>query len=115
MYRDIIELKEGLTEREIYEIREICKLCHDNNAGKVEMHELTSTQFVFEGEFKDWETLMIACMTLADTPQFWRNVKMWRWEDEEPDESGDLLADLELSSLIKFNFQEKEIGGVRIV
>ena len=98
MYRDIIELKDGLTEREIYEVKAICQHFHDNNAGKVEIKEITPTRFVFEGEKKDWQTLVIGYLRLAETPQFWKNVKSWYWEDPKPFECGDLLSGLKLTS-----------------
>jgi hypothetical protein len=98
MYRDIIELKDGLTEREIYEIKAICQYFHNNNAGKVEIREITPTHFVFEGEKKDWQTLVIGYLRLAETSRFWQNVKRWDWEDPHPNECCDMLRVLKLTS-----------------
>lgn len=97
MYRDIIELKDGLSAAQIAEIRACCIKAHDNRQGCIAIKDVSPTEFVFEGEYKDWQALMTGCLALAKIPQFWQNAKKWYWEDVEPSESGNLLEELRLS------------------
>ena len=91
MYRTIIELKEETPKEIAKEIRQICIKAHDNFVGKVQIKDLSTKSFVFEGEEEDYACLNIGFLTLKEETMFRENVKTWQWEDEEPDESCDLL------------------------
>lgn len=91
MYRTIIELKEETPKEIAKEIRQICINAHDNFVGKVQIKDLSTKSFVFEGEEEDYACLNIGFLTLKEETMFRENVKTWQWEDEEPDESCDLI------------------------
>ena len=91
MYRTIIELKEETPKEIAKEIRQICIKAHDNFVGKVQIKDLSTKSFVFEGEEEDYACLNIGFLTLKEETMFRENVKTWQWEDEEPDESCDLI------------------------
>jgi len=97
MYRTVIELKEGLPKEKIEAIKEICIQAHQNRVGSVAIKERSEREFVFEGTFEEWNCLNLALMDLLDKPLLTTNVESWRWEDEEPGESCDMLKLLPLA------------------
>ena len=66
MYRTIIELKEETPKEIAKEIRQICIKAHDNFVGKVQIKDLSTKSFVFEGEEEDYACLNIGFLTLKE-------------------------------------------------
>lgn len=91
MYRTIIELKEDTPKEAAKEIRQLCIKAHDNYVGKVQIKDISPLSFVFEGGEESFPCLNIGFLTLKEETLFRENIKNWQWEDEEPDESCDLL------------------------
>ena len=94
MYREIIEIKETVSADTLAEIKRICAAAHKNRAGEVKMTTLGEHIFCFEGTEKDYGCLQLGYLALDDVKLFMDNVKSWRWEDEDPDESCDLFVEL---------------------
>ena len=91
MYREIIELKKDISNETLSKIKDICISAHYNRAGKVDIMELSEHCFVFQGEEVDYGCLILGYLELDDIKIFKDNVISWMWEDEDPDESCDLL------------------------
>lgn len=91
MYRTTIELKEDTPKETAKEIRQLCIKAHDNFVGKVQIKDISPLSFVFEGGEEAFACLNIGFLTLKEESLFRENIKNWQWEDEEPDESCDLL------------------------
>lgn len=91
MYRTIIEIDKNVTPNTLEDIKDICISAHKNRAGKVDIKELSDYKFAFEGEEKDYGCLQLGNLALNKVKTFKDNLLTWRWEDEEPDESCDLL------------------------
>lgn len=93
MYRTIIELKEETPKEIAKEIRQLCINAHDNFVGKVQIKDLSTKSFVFEGGEEAYNCLQYGSLRLDEQPDFKRWVKTWLWEDEDPDESCDLIKE----------------------
>lgn len=91
MYRAIIKIKDSVPINILEEVRSICISAYNNRVGKVEIKQLSEHCFIFEGEEKDYECLQLVFLTLEDFSLFMESVESWKWEDEDPDESCDLL------------------------
>lgn len=91
MYRTIIELKEETPKEIAKEIRQICIKAHDNFVGKVQIKDLSTKSFVFEGGEEEYNCLQLGSLNLKEIQSFNKWVKIWQWEDEDPDESCDLI------------------------
>lgn len=91
MYRTIIEIKEDTPKETLEEIKELCIAAHKNRAGEVKLKPISDYSFAFEGEEKDYGCLQLGYLALGELFIFRKNVKKCKWEDEEPDESCDLL------------------------
>ena len=93
MYRTIIELKDNTPLETAKEIRQLCIGAYNNFVGKVQIKDLSPKSFAFEGEEKDYNCLQYGSLRLDEQPDFKRWVKTWLWEDEDPDESCDLIKE----------------------
>ena len=91
MYRTIIELKEETPKEIAKEIRQLCINAHDNFVGKVQINDISPLSFVFEGGEEEYNCLQLGSLNLKEIQSFNKWVKIWQWEDEDPDESCDLL------------------------
>ena len=94
MYREIIELKKDISNETLSKIKDICISAHDNRAGKVDIVELSEHCFVFQDEEVDYGCLILGYLELDDIQIFKDNVISWMWEDEDPNESCDLIKEL---------------------
>lgn len=94
MYKEIIDVKETTSKKTLAEIKRICIEAHKNRAGKVEMTPISEYSFCFQGTTVDYACLQLGYLALDDSKLFLDNVKSWIWEDEEPNESCDLLVEL---------------------
>lgn len=93
MYRTLIEIKEDTPTETLEEIKEICIEAHRNRAGEVELKSIGDYSFAFEGEEEDYGCLMLANLNLDKSDFFKDKVKLWFWEDEELEESCDILKE----------------------
>lgn len=91
MYRTIIELKEDTPKGAAREIRQLCIKVHDNFVGKVQIKDISPLSFVFEGGEEEYNCLQLGSLNLKEAKSFNKWVKIWQWEDEDPDESCDLI------------------------
>lgn len=91
MYRTIIDIKKSVNNNKLSEIRDICISAYNNRIGTIKIKQPSERRFIFEGQEKDYECLQLGFLTLEDFPLFMENVESWKWEDEDPDESCDLL------------------------
>ncbi len=91
MYRTIIEIKEDTPRETLAEIKALCIAAHKNRAGEVKMKPINDRTFIFEGEEKDYGCLQLGYLSLGEQLAFRKNAKQCRWEDEDPDESCDLM------------------------
>lgn len=91
MYRTIIKIKNSIPNNKLTEIRDICISAYNNRVGVVNIKQPSERCFIFEGEEKDYECLQLGFLTLEDSSLFMESVQSWKWEDEDPDESCDLL------------------------
>lgn len=94
MYRTIIEIKEDTPKEMLEEIKELCIAAHRNRAGEVKLKPISDYSFAFEGEEEDYGCLTLANLDLNDSRKFTKCIKAWLWEDEEPNESCDILQSL---------------------
>lgn len=91
MYRTIIKLKDNTPASVAKEIREICIKAHHNYVGKIDIKDVSPIEYVFEAAEKDYNCLQYGSLCLDDIPVFKEWVKEWNWEDEDPNESCNLI------------------------
>ena len=98
MYRELIEFKESTSNEELAFLKAMLQKAHDNIAGRVELKidPKNPLKMHFEGGEKLWEALDLGQMEAKRSKTFNKCIKTWYWEDEEPDESCDLLVVLYL-------------------
>lgn len=98
MYREIIEVKQEISDDTFHKLKSICILAHKNRSGSVEIKELSERKFFFEGSEKEYGCLQLGYLSLYEQPFFRENIQSWEWEDEDPDESCNLLMELSASA-----------------
>ena len=91
MFRTVIKLKEDTPKEAAKEIRQLCIKAHDNYVGKVQIKDISPLSFIFEGGENEYNCLQLGSLNLKETQSFNKWVKTWQWEDEDPDESCDLI------------------------
>lgn len=94
MFRHQIEFKETISEATFQELLSICIDAHQNRSGSVPIKHIDGKKLLFEGEWKDYPCMTLAYLNLNRIPLFKENVAQWRWEDEDPQESCDLMVEL---------------------
>lgn len=93
MYREFITFKEDTPAEALEELKKICSYTHNNNAGTAEIKIVSDREFIFEGGEDLFVCLQIGFVHLCDYDLFKKYIKTWYWEDEEPEESCDLLVE----------------------
>lgn len=93
MYKTIIELKKQTPEAALHELASTIEQAFHNQAGMVENTGDTPYHFVFKGGEEAYCCMQMGNLALDKVKIFHENVLTWLWEDEDPDETCDLLAE----------------------
>ena len=93
MYKTIIELKKEIPDAALQNLTDTIKQAFHNSAGMVENTGDTPYHFVFQGDEESYCCMQKGNLALDKMALFHEYVQAWRWEDEDPEESCDLLLE----------------------
>lgn len=93
MYKTIIDLKEEIPATVLQELTDAIEQAFHNHAGMVENTGDTPYHFVFQGNEEVYCCMQKGNLALDKMALFHEYVQAWRWEDEDPEESCDLLLE----------------------
>lgn len=91
MYRTIIELKKGLPEDILEELRHIAEKAFNNRAGVLKNVSEEPHLLIYEGDFNDYGCLELGMYSLEENKKFFSKVVKWDWIDEDPNENENML------------------------
>lgn len=96
MYRDLMEFRKDTPDEELEFIRNLCIESHKwkGKEAKIIQDPGNKYKWHFEGEFEDWSLLNIGWLRISESKTVKKYIKSWLWEDEDPEESGDLIKSL---------------------
>lgn len=93
MYKTIIELKKEVPDTTLQNLTDTIKQAFHNQAGMVENTGDTPYHFVFKGDEESYCCMQMGNLALDKMTLFHEYVQTWTWEDEDPEESCDLLLE----------------------
>jgi hypothetical protein len=94
MYSTVITFKENIPEDVLCSLKETCEKAFDNRAGKTTGRYEKANWVTFEGGEELYGCLQLGILNLDDVNGFKDYISTWKWIDEEPDESCDVLKSL---------------------
>ena len=90
MYSTVIEIKKDVSDSQLTELKNIIEKAFDNRVGKVENSGTDVYSFVFQSS-NTRDVLELGILNLAEDKKLLDCVYDWKWIDEDPDESCDVL------------------------
>jgi hypothetical protein len=95
MYKTAITFKDSLPVTDLEVLRAACEKAFDNRGGRAVGRSETTNRIIFEGEDSLFGCLQLGIVALNKTKGFRGCVSAWEWiDEEEPDESCDILKEL---------------------
>jgi hypothetical protein len=93
MYKTLIDLNQNVSNEVLGRLSSIVVNAFNNRAGSLINVSSNPYRFVFEGEEDDYGCLQLGNLALDKNQEFRKYVINWNWEDEEPEESCDLIVE----------------------
>ncbi len=91
MYSTVIEIKKNITEEALGKLRQAAEDAFSNRAGSVKNSSTEPYKFVFAGGEADYGCLDLGVAMLARVNGFLPQIDSWKWLDDDPNESCDVL------------------------
>ena len=91
MYKTIIHLKENIPDELLRSLASVIERAFINRAGSLRNVSTEPHEFVFQGGENQYGCLDLGMLSLGRTQGFLNFVQAWKWIDEDPDESCDMI------------------------
>lgn len=90
MYSTVIEIKKDISDDRLRELTNIIEQAFNNRVGKVKNTGTDVYNFTFQSP-NTRDVLELGILNLAEDRKLLDCVQNWKWIDEDPDESCDIL------------------------
>ena len=91
MYKTIIHLKDNIPDELLRSLASMIERAFINRAGSLRNVSTEPHKFVFQGGENQYGCLDLGMLSLGGTQGLLNFVQAWKWVDEDPDESCDMI------------------------